>query len=372
MKKIILFFFISIFHAINGLCTDVIITFPADAYVDSIEIFYAPIDKLINAKSKEERGLIAEVVSVKNNMASFSIPDNPSGYQAGLQIINGPMIPLLYLEPEKQVNVDIISMNPFEFHLSGSTLSEALNDLIKMEGEFNFKRAELRNKDNVSYEDYQQVTKEYNNQIKDYISKNRESERSLLALRMGYLAEDDYVKEYTNIPESLEVSIVYPLLKARYNTIVDIEKTKLKQLEMERENIMAPDFTLKDIKGNDISLSRFKGKWIILDFWGSWCEWCIKGFPKLKEAYEKYGNEIVFIGIDCNDTEKDWHNAVEKYQLPWINLYNPDDSSVMKDYEIQGFPTKIIINPEGRIYKHVIGESPEFYNQISEMLNENT
>lgn len=369
MKKFILIFFITFCYVTNGLFADVVITFPADNYADSIEIFYAPIDKLINARSKDERGLMSDTVAIKNNMVSFSITDNQSGYQSGIQIINGPMIPLLYLEPGKQINVEIISMMPFEYNLSGSILSQALNDLIKMEREFNHKRSELRNKDIVSDEDYKQVINAYNNQVKDYVSKNRDNERSLLALHIGHLAGDDYVKEYSNIPESLESSIIYPLLRARYNTFVDIEKTKLKQLEVEQGNIMAPDFTLKDINGNNISLSDYKGKWVILDFWGSWCGWCIKGFPQLKEAYEKYGNEMVIIGIDCNDTKKDWLDALEKYRLPWINLYNPQDSNVLKDYEIQVFPTKIIINPEGKIYRYVTGEDPNFFEELAQIFD---
>ena len=212
MKKFILIFFITFCYVTNGLFADVVITFPADNYADSIEIFYAPIDKLISAQSKDERGLMSDTVAIKNNMVSFSIPDNPSGYQSGIQIIDGPMIPLLYLEPGKQINVDIISMMPFEYNLSGTTLSLALNDLIKMEGEFNYKRSELRNKENVSDEDYQKIINEYNKLIREYVNKNRDNERSLLALRMGYLNSDDYVKEYSNIPESLESSIIYPPL----------------------------------------------------------------------------------------------------------------------------------------------------------------
>lgn len=66
----------------------------------------------------------------------------------------------------------------------------------------------------------------------------------------------------------------------------------------------APDFTLKDIQGNDFSLSSAKGKYVILDFWGSWCGWCIKGLPDMKKAYRKYKHKVVFVGIDCNDTEE--------------------------------------------------------------------
>ena len=50
------------------------------------------------------------------------------------------------------------------------------------------------------------------------------------------------------------------------------------------EGQMAPDFTLKDLQGNDLSLSSLRGKYVVLDFWGSWCGWCIKGIPDMKEV----------------------------------------------------------------------------------------
>ena len=51
------------------------------------------------------------------------------------------------------------------------------------------------------------------------------------------------------------------------------------------EGQMAPDFTLKDLQGNDLSLSSLRGKYVVLDFWGSWCGWCIKGIPDMKKYY---------------------------------------------------------------------------------------
>ena len=136
----------------------------------------------------------------------------------------------------------------------------------------------------------------------------------------------------------------------------------------EPDMVAAPDFTLKNLEGNNVSLNEFQGSWVVLDFWGSWCKWCIKGIPEMKAAYEAYkdlGFEI--IGIDCGDTVETWKGAVERYGLPWVNVYNPEGSPLLKEYGVQGFPTKVIINPEGYIYDIVVGEDPEFYNILKNL-----
>lgn len=147
-------------------------------------------------------------------------------------------------------------------------------------------------------------------------------------------------------------------------TIVDLDD------DLDDDMIPAPDFTLKNMLGEPVSLSSFQGQWVVLDFWGSWCRYCIQGIPDMKAMYEKYhpmGLEV--IGIDCNETETEWMEALGKYQLPWINVYNPGgrDSVVTQAYQIQGYPTKIIVDPQGYVYASFLGEDPEFYKFIEEI-----
>lgn len=139
--------------------------------------------------------------------------------------------------------------------------------------------------------------------------------------------------------------------------------------KMMRGETNAPDFTFKDIDGKDVSLSDFRGKWVVIDFWGAWCGWCIKGFPALKEAYKKYNDRMVVIGVDCNDTPQAWRDAVRKYDLPWVNVYNDQkDGELLMKYGIQGFPTKAIINPEGKLVDLTTGEDPSFYSRLATFL----
>lgn len=134
----------------------------------------------------------------------------------------------------------------------------------------------------------------------------------------------------------------------------------------------APDFTLPDTAGNDFSLSSLRGKYVVLDFWGSWCIWCIKGFPELKRCYERYKGKLEIVGIDCSDSREKWLEAIEKHELPWINVLDTREGrpAEMIDnvYGIGAYPTKILIDPEGRIVEIFIGERPGFSEKLAKLL----
>lgn len=134
------------------------------------------------------------------------------------------------------------------------------------------------------------------------------------------------------------------------------------------EQMVAPDFTLNDLEGNPLSLQSLRGKFVVLDFWGSWCGWCIKGIPDMKECYNKYSDKLEIVGIDCGDSEEAWKEAVNKYEMPWKHVYNSETDRVNELYLVEGFPTKIIIDPQGNIIREYVGEDPEFYTFIDEIM----
>ncbi len=125
------------------------------------------------------------------------------------------------------------------------------------------------------------------------------------------------------------------------------------------------DFTLKDINGKDFKLSSLKGKYVVVDFWGSWCINCIKGFPKMKEFYANHKDQVEIVSVDCNDTDSRWKAAVAKHTLPWINVYNPRTAAdVTKKLGISAFPTKILLDQDGKVVKTFVGEDDSFYTVL--------
>lgn len=130
----------------------------------------------------------------------------------------------------------------------------------------------------------------------------------------------------------------------------------------------APAFTLQNDKGEEISLNDFIGRYVVLDFWGTWCGYCVRGIPKMKDYYFKYKDKTEFLSIDCRDNKQTWIKAIAKYDLNWVNLF-AENEKIANQYGIEGYPTKIIIDKEGKIVLKTTGESDEFYDKIDELFN---
>lgn len=135
-----------------------------------------------------------------------------------------------------------------------------------------------------------------------------------------------------------------PLVKRREN------------LELVKVGKPAPSFTLKNPEGKDISLTDYKGKYVLIDFWAYWCMPCIATFPELKEIRETYGEEkLALISISTDKNYDKWIEAVDKHKLPWEQVI--DDANLKEDigskYAVVAIPHLILVSPEGTIvYKH--------------------
>jgi len=118
----------------------------------------------------------------------------------------------------------------------------------------------------------------------------------------------------------------------------------------------APDFTVKDLKGREISLSNYSGKVVFLNFWATWCGPCKAEIPDFIEAYKQYkdkGMEIIGISVD-RISPKSVLKFAEKYKINYPVVMSTD--KIQKDYEPGPYvPTTIIIDQEGKIMHRHIG-----------------
>ncbi|WP_316751484.1 TlpA disulfide reductase family protein [Pedobacter gandavensis] len=112
----------------------------------------------------------------------------------------------------------------------------------------------------------------------------------------------------------------------------------------------APDFELKDLEGKLISLKDFKGKYVLLDFWASWCGPCRKENPNVVKAYEGYkAKGFTVLGVSLDAKEADWRKAVKEDGMPWTQVINDKKSRVNALYEIKAIPANFLIDPRGKI-----------------------
>lgn len=132
-----------------------------------------------------------------------------------------------------------------------------------------------------------------------------------------------------------------------------------------------PDFTATDIKGGKISLAEIAkaNKYVLVDFWASWCRPCRAEIPNVKAIYDKHhadGFEIVSVSID--EEENPWIKAVEKEGLVWPNARDTDKSIAGK-YNVTAVPTMVVIDSEGKLVaENLRGE--ELAAKIDELMSE--
>ena len=115
---------------------------------------------------------------------------------------------------------------------------------------------------------------------------------------------------------------------------------------------IAPNFSLPDPDGRLIHLSDFRGKYIFLDFWGSWCLPCRKENPELVKVYNQFkGQDFEILGIAFDKKKDKWIDAIESDGLEWPQVSDLKyfDSEMIGLYNIVNVPTTMLLNPEGKI-----------------------
>jgi len=125
----------------------------------------------------------------------------------------------------------------------------------------------------------------------------------------------------------------------------------------------APEFTLPDLQGGEMSLSSLRGKAVLVNFWGSWCGPCRKEMPSLEALYQRYRDQgLVVLGVSVQ--EEGWEQVREFLKVVPVSfpIVLDEGDKVSELYELLGVPETYFIDPDGNIADKVVG--PQDYNQV--------
>lgn len=158
--------------------------------------------------------------------------------------------------------------------------------------------------------------------------------------------------------------------EAQRGTYAELIRRKLNDLKIAVIGTTAPDFTQNDTSGHPVMLSSLRGKYVLVDFWASWCQPCMIEIPNLIAVFQKYQHKnFTILGVSLDQYKESWVKAIKENRLEWVQVSDLQfwNNSVLKLYGIESIPQNILIAPDGKIIAKNL-QGPSLDTKLNEVL----
>ena len=346
---------------INGLTKDMKVML---TYIQSKDVFIKDSAVVKNGEF-HLKGTIARPYKVNLYLRSFN-PPPPHNYKVG-DIVPASDGKSFYLAAgTTNITGDNLNSafidNPVQAEYV--TFENSLQPIEKAAGPTNLALYHVKNRDSVGILKQKQAmfTKQMRQVCIDFVKAHPSS----------YVAYD-IVKDNAVViedPESFE-----PMFNALAPEFKNSEEGKKMQHDLAMVKKFAigaqiMDFTQNDVNGKPVSLSSLKGKYVLIDFWASWCGPCRMEYPFLHKAYDQFKNKnFDIIGVSLDDKRDLWINSIADNKFPWVEVSDLKgrQNEVARAYGISAIPQSFLIDPNGIIIaKNLRGE--DLIEKLTEVL----
>lgn len=208
-----------------------------------------------------------------------------------------------------------------------------------------------------------------NNMLKDYINSTNSPSAALYALGIAsQTIPNEEIKSMVSasakrFPEHAGLARIKSMLAVKAP-----EETTEKSYAL--LNKQAPDLTMTDVNGKPLSVSNFKGKYLLIDFWASWCGPCRQENPNVVAAYNQFKNKnFTILGVSLDEDKAAWQKAIEKDHLTWNHMSDLKqwESAAVQAYGFDGIPFNVLVDPAGKIIASSL-RGQDLSNKLAELL----
>jgi peroxiredoxin len=297
---------------------------------------------------------------------------------------DGPGIMLV--NDRTQLNVEIDDSNKKDFYtVSGSPASESLRNFIL---DYTTRQEELRsiyvNADslisaeasdsliNTAVSARDKALSDFNSFVTSFIKEEKSPTVTIFAIGMAMRSvEISQLKEiFANAVKKFPDHKGMAQVKATFDQQVAAYEQRMKAAEDKWVGKQAPAFSLPDLSGKEVSIQDFKGKYVLVDFWASWCGPCRQENPNVVEAYHKFKDKnFTILGVSLDADKEKWAEAVFADKLEWTHISDLKywDSKAVEVFGISGIPYNILVDPDGKIIAENL-RGPGLGEKLSEVL----
>lgn len=304
---------------------------------------------LVKLDEETNKFVVLDSVVIKNNI--FLLKGTADTVEVGIIYVDDMFDMEIVLEPGK-INVSVLS--DLIFTRSGTTFNDTLQSL---------------------YTQFDAIRKKQDEQIKQFSESDRTPEQALeLDLKLYALSNeytdalisfiksnmDNSVGQYfaVNYLEHFDIEIQEELLNLADDNFKSKDKiqTVINNLDKTKKTIGTSfkNFTLTNPKGKKASLSDYagKGKYVLVDFWASWCAPCRRSMPYLVSLYDKYkAKDFEIVGVSLDDDKTAWTNAIDNLRMTWVQLSDLKgwNSEAARIYNVNSIPHTLLLDKGGKI-----------------------
>jgi peroxiredoxin len=292
---------------------------------------------------------------------------------------NALAIPLINDGSEIHVDADLSKTKNF-YTVTGSTASSQLRDLLDSVGNKNNSiQAAFNQLDSLKKLDApdsvlvaanntkNSAIEQLNDYLKSFIHSTPNATLGVLAL--GWASRSFQ-------PAQMEMALKD--LKSRFpgNTfLAEMEKASQRQPEQPASETWVgktvPELTMPDVNGKDVSISSFRGKWVLIDFWASWCGPCRMENPNVVKAFNEFkGKNFTILGVSLDKDKDSWKKAITQDHLNWTQISDLKywNSQAVETFGFQGIPFNVLVDPSGKVIAESL-RGEELDNKLKQLLN---